>query len=201
MSSHDPSVFTDESAEIALINEFVHPLARVLEGGCGKGRIDSSTQTIGSIASLLVAVDPLASDIYTSRSSNVLITAALGSREGSARFIENEEWWNSITLDATPQWGKPMKAYDVAMVSAPRLIQEYKIDTVVLDIEGAEWSLIPVIAKERRVKTLIAELHPFYAKTHVRYKALDAILKAGMKIVRIEGTSHNDNWHLVAVRE
>lgn len=203
MSSHVPSPFTDESAEIALVRRYLRPGARVLEGGSGRGGV---SRHIAKTANALVMVDPFGTEEPFVPTNNlpiqiVSLTGALATKAGDVAFIENEEWWNSITLDKTPQWGKPVSKRNVPGLSISRLIFDHKIDTVVLDVEGAEWTLIPAVMCCPKVRTLIVELHPYYAPPGVRQKVIAKILSSCMTIVHMKGTSHNDNWHLVAIQE
>jgi tRNA A58 N-methylase Trm61 len=170
----------DELDELRMLHRFVKEGSRVLEAGSGEAGF--TTAFLATRASFLVAVDPL------------------GPREpvGTASFLSlNGEWWNSVTHNRAPRYGESVERTVVDQFDAVDLIEQHRIDTLVLDVEGAEWAVLDrVMARPSGVRTIVAELHPYYADAQRCWSVMDGLLRAGFAVFYAERNNVNENWQI-----
>lgn len=177
----------DESIELAIVERFVKPGARVIEGGSGVDGV--VTKSLMRKAKLVVAVDPIGIPKVTY--PHCSFQAALGLTLGEAVVFTNSEWWNTSTVKPA-QWGESRGTTAVKKIDTNDIIGRYKIDTLVLDVEGAEYEIIPHVMSNPLLSVVIAEIHPWYTSD-----SLDVLL-AKMSVagfaVRELVFQETENW-------
>jgi FkbM family methyltransferase len=117
----------------------------------------------------------------------------LGTEDGEVLFYPPENS-NHISCSVVPNEHTKEKAYKVQMKKLPSILKEKNInevDLLKLDIEGAEYDVIPDILKEGiRIKQFQLEIHPdLFPDGRLKTKKLIRLLnKAGYKIFGVSDT-------------
>jgi hypothetical protein len=185
----------DELDELRMLHRFVKEGSRVLEAGSGEAGF--TTAFLATRASFLVAVDPLGPREPVGTASFLSLTGAIGPTVGRAVFCRNGEWWNSVTHNRAPRYGESVERTVVDQFDAVDLIEQHRIDTLVLDVEGAEWAVLDrVMARPSGVRTIVAELHPYYADAQRCWSVMDGLLRAGFAVFYAERNNVNENWQI-----
>lgn len=147
----------EETAEVEIVREYVKPHHRVLEGGTGHGTV---TRAIAERAELVVSCEPQ-HEVHFEALGNLayldvlLIPAALMPRGGMLPMYFKEDWWNTSASPVGDYVDKMM----VPGVSAEALIRTLDINCLVLDIEGYELELLPLIDLDP-IELITFEYHP-----------------------------------------
>ncbi len=86
--------------------------------------------------------------------------AALAGEDGERTFYEAERGWSSsLVADAAPGG----RAARVPVLSLPALVSEHirsdRVDLVKLDVEGAEWEVLPTLRLAELTDTVAGEMH------------------------------------------
>jgi FkbM family methyltransferase len=176
----------DEECQIILKSIKGH---RVLEGGAGLG---VTSALLGKRAEFVISFEAnpeMAKAAQKNQKQNnsltKIVNAALGAKEGEAYFDFSDELWDSKIAKSK---GKNRKK--VKIVDAQRIIDEYKINALVLDVEGEEEAIMDKINLSP-IKVLIIELHENVNKTKIIKKVQDA----GFKIKsRHDKVNHSILW-------
>lgn len=146
-----------EAYECEIISSAINKSHRVLEGGAGIGVTSAIIGRKAGFAISLEANPILAKTAkYNQKINNSktqIINAALGIKDGAAEFNFRPDWWDSRIVKR-----KSAHTQNVRVLGAQKLINNYDINTLILDVEGEEEKILPHIDLDR-LELLIIELH------------------------------------------
>ena len=153
-----------EGGELVILHSVLDKNDKVLELGTGLGLLSAYTaKTIGSDNILTYEANRLLEDsikkLYTINKVNPRLVIALASHQaGKVKFYaERNDIWSSSTLKLT----NTSHEYIVESIDINVVINEFKPNFLLIDIEGAEYDLLPKLDLSN-INKLLIELHKKY---------------------------------------
>lgn len=144
---------------------------RVLEGGAGMGvttiLIDRQAEYIISFEANPEVAAVAKRNQKRNKSSAKVVNAALGTKDGSVYFNFSPDVWDSRIIN------RKNTSKKVKVVDAQRVIDENKINALVLDVEGEEEKILDNIDLSP-IKLMIIELHSHIDQESVTKKLAQA---------------------------
>lgn len=172
-----------EACEVLAFDELVQQPERILEVGSGIGFLSAyMARDKRSLSVVSIEADPRLLPVAT-RTGVIngvevqFLHRAIGSRSGEAEFALHPDFWAS----STETW-PGATLIKVPMQSLTECLAEFTPTMLVLDIEGAEYSLLaesPLDGVER----LIVETHPWQADEMRTAKMFSALKNRGFRHV------------------
>lgn len=177
-----------EACEVLVFEELITPEARVLEIGSGVGFLaaymarDKRTQSVVSIEADARLVPVARANCSLNGAEVAILHRAIGTHAGTAQFALHPDFWASST-----QIWSGARLVEVSMSTLDDCIEEFKPNVLVMDVEGAEYSLLRRSALSG-VDMLIVDLHPWQSSTAQDREFFAALDEAGFRHV------HRRSW-------
>lgn len=152
-----------EQEMLRMIDRYVVPGSRVLEGGAGPPGSSVTTALRNRIGSgpnpgYVASYDPYLSAMKTR--SWEATCGVLSIRPGTATVMEPEQWSRSTIRAGGPDHGPVVNRHEADRYVLADEIRRVQADTLVLDVEGSEAELLfPPLPD--RIKTILVEVHFF----------------------------------------
>jgi len=122
--------------------------------------------------------------------------AAVAGESGERTFYEARRGWESSLLAATARGGQ---ASTVSALTLPGLIQRCvggeRVDLLKLDVEGAEWEILPKVRLAAHADVVAGELHCGVLGDE---QAEHAALRHGLADLTVRYDGHSESGHFVA---
>jgi FkbM family methyltransferase len=176
-----------EASEVLVFEELVAPQARVLEIGSGVGFLaaymarDKRTQSVVSIEADARLVPVARANCSLNGAEVTILHRAVGTSTGTAQFALHPDFWASST-----QTWSGAQLVEVSMGTLDDSIEEFKPNVLVMDAEGAEYSLLRHSALIG-VDTLIVDLHPWQSSAAQDRELFAALGAAGFRHLHRRG--------------
>lgn len=158
---------------------------QVLEIGAGVGLVSTLCCKILGADSKVVAVEanPLLTDISaaTYRLNGVaphFYNAFVGLGNGEREFLCSNQILTSSAYKSDAGTAEPVA---VAQIDLLELLQRHRASYLVMDVEGGESELLPMVAKSD-VRKVCVEMHPHYVGDQKVSDAISTMLVAGFSL-------------------
>jgi len=171
-----------ETPELQILEKTLESGDRVLELGGGAGFISTFVaQTCGSDNVTVVEANPALAPLIAANhrlngvAPRVINAAATHDNRATETFYIANNFWSGSTS------AKNSKQVTVPAINVNTLIAEYDPTYLIIDIEGAETAIIPMLDM-RGVRKLLIELHPQFSSLTAANEVILHLFRKGFVI-------------------